>query len=349
MKRFSSIVGTALVLLVMIANVLPVSAAASSSGLTITPRKNLNINPGQTVNDKLTIGNLNNSADLNITMNVIDFTFLDNSGSPKLLLAKDAPQTAWSLKPYINLPQSIVIPAGQSRTVPYSITIPAGQGAGSYYSAIQYGTGSSEGGNVSLSASGVSLVFVSVPGVVKESMTLMKFGAYAVDKDGISGKYVFIATHKVNQLGYTLQNDGNVAEAPVGSITVKYMFGGKKWDIENANASSSLALRGQPRLFTACLESSEKTTELGGTVTKAKVCKQPSLWPGRYTANLDVFYGQNGNNTHEVNANSSFWYLPLWFVASVLALLTLIGIIVTLIIRRIRRAVRGPSYGTNRR
>jgi hypothetical protein len=349
MKRLSAFLSTAMLLVTLVSTTVPAYAANTSSGLSITPRKNLNINPGQTVTDKLTIGNLNANADLNITLHTIDFTYMNDSGTPKLLLAKDAPQTAWSLKPYIKLPDSVVIPAGQSKTVQYSITIPAGQGAGSYYSAIQYGTGGPNGGNVNLSASGVSLVFVSVPGIVKESMTLKKFGAYAVDKDQVTGKYVFIAMNKLNQIGYTLQNDGNVAEAPEGSILVKYMLGGKQWNIENANANSSLALRGQARLFTACFESTSKTTELGGEVTRAKVCKQPALWPGRYTMTLDAFYGQNGNNTHEINATAHFWYLPLWFMAVVLAILLLLGITITIIVRKIRRATRGPAYGTRRR
>lgn len=351
MKRVSAFLSAALLALVLLANVGPVSAQEkASSGLSITPRKNLNIKPGQTIEDKLTIGNLNSKQNLNITFNVIDFTFKDDSGTPKLNLAKDAPQLPWSIKPFIQLPDSVVVPAGATKTVPYKMTIPAGQGAGSYYSAIQYGTSRPEGGNVSLSASGVSLMFVSVPGIAKEQMSLKKFGAYALDKDKIGGKYVTIATNPVEQMGYTLQNDGNVAESPIGSITVKSTFGGKEWVIENANANASLALRGQARLFTACLESTEKTTELGGTVTKAKVCKKPSeMLPGRYTATLGVFYGQNGNNSREITATATFWYLPLWFLAIVLGVLLLIIFIIVVIVRKIRRATRGPSYGNHRR
>jgi hypothetical protein len=349
MKRFTGFLGTALILFLVIFNPAYASAAASSSGLNITPRKNLTIQPGQTVKDKLTIGNLNRNADLNVTFRTVDFSFMDESGSPKLFLAEDAAQTPWSLKPFMNLPKTVVIPAGQSRTVDYSVTIPAGQGAGSYYSAIQYGTGGSDGGQVSLSASGVSLVFVSVPGVVKEDMTLKKFGAYAKQADGITGQYVFVATKIPREMGFTLENKGNVAEAPVGSINVKYMLGGKEWKIEDANPSSSLALRGQTRLFTACLESETKTTELGGTVTKAKVCKNPKMWPGRYTATLGAFYGQNGNNTHEVNGTASFWYLPIWFIATAIVLLVLVGIALTIVTRKIRRAIKGPGYGKNRR
>lgn len=351
MNRIFGILGVTLMLALLVFSALPMtaSAAATSSGLSITPRKNLNVAPGQSVTDKLTIGNLNASADLNVTFNVIDFTWMNETGTPKLMLAKDAPMTAWSLKPFLTLPKSLVVPKGETRTVEYTVKIPAGQGAGSYYSAIQYGTAGAEGGQVNLSASGVSLMFVSVPGVVHEDMELKKFGAYAMQKDQITGKYVFIATKKVKEMGYTLENKGNVAEAPIGSITVRYMFAGKQWIIEDANPNSALALRGQTRLFTACFESQERTTELGGTVTKAKVCKEPKLWPGRYTATLEAFYGQNGNNSHEISSKATFWYLPIWFLAIVAAILILLGFVTTLIVRKIRRAVKGPSYGTSRK
>lgn len=339
MKRSLKSIASLVMLLVLVASAAPVSAT-SSSGLSITPRKNLLINPGQTVTDKLTIGNLNNNADLDVTLKVIDFTYMNNSGTPKLLLANNAAPTSWSLKPFLILPKSIVVPAGQSRTVSYSVKIPASQGAGSYYSAIQYGSSSPSGGNVSLSASGVSLVFVSVPGVVRESMTLQQLGAYQADADGITGRYVSIATNPPTQLAYTLTNAGNVAESPVSSMTLKYMFGGKNWSIANANETASLALIGQSRLFQSCIVAVPKAVNLGGTTTQTKVCQKVSFWPGRYTINLDTFYGQNGNNTHEVTGVAHFWYLPVWFLITFAVLLAALVIGILLIVRKLRRATQ---------
>lgn len=342
MNRFIRYASTALLMLLILINASPVSAA-TSSGLSITPRKNLTVSPGQTVKDKLTIGNLNKNADLDITFNVIDFTYMNDSGTPKLFLGKGNPQTAWSIKPFIHLPQTVVIPAGQNKTIDYSVTVPANQGAGSYYGAIQYATGGPDGGNVSLSASGVSLVFVSVPGIVKEQMSLKRFGVYEYDKDAVSGKYLSIATHKPSHIGYTLQNDGNVAESPAGSISVKYMFGGKHWDISNINSTSSLALIGQSRLFVNCFETTDKVVDVNGSKTITTDCKAPSFLPGRYTASLDVFFGQNGNNTHEVTGDTSFWYLPPWFIAvCVVVLLVIVGGI-WYVSRKLRRATRKSS------
>lgn len=341
MKRLLSYLGAALTVSLMIIS--PVSAATSSSGLSITPRKNFNIQPGSGVTDKLTIGNLDGGNDLNITFRVVDFTFMDETGTPKLFLAENAAQTTWSLKPFTTLPQSLVVPKGASRTVNFSVKIPKGQGAGSYYSAIQYVATGASGSNVNLNASGVTLVFVSVPGVVNENMDLKKLGAYQTNKDGASGKFVYIAMDKPKQIGYSLKNSGNVAESPVGSMTIKPMFGKAK-TIENINRVASLALIGQTRLFTTCIQNEQQKVEFGeGTVTSTK-CDTPKLIPGRYTVTLDAFYGQNGNNTHEIQKTAHFWYLPTWFLIAVLVAILFIAYQIWKLRRRINRATSKTGY-----
>jgi hypothetical protein len=342
MKRLLSYLGAALALLLMVVS--PVSAATTSSGLSITPRKNLNIQPGSSVTDKLTIGNLDGSKDLNISFKIIDFTFTDETGTPKLFLADNAPQTTWSLKPFMTLPKAIVVPAGETRTVNYTVKIPKTQGAGSYYSAIQYAATGANGGNVALSASGVTLVFVSVPGVVNEKMELKKLGAYQTDKDGTKGKFVFIAMDKPKQIGYSLKNTGNVAESPVGSMTLKPMFGGKEKTIESINRISSLALLGQTRLFLTCIENQDKQVKFSGGTATSTSCKSPSLTPGRYTVTIDAFYGQNGNATHEIVKTAHFWYLPTWFLLAILAAILFIAYWGWKLKRKINRSTSKNGY-----
>jgi hypothetical protein len=197
MKRFLGYLSAALAVLLLVVSVLPVSAAtggSGSSGLSIMPRKNYIIKPGETVTDKLTVSNLDRTYDLNLSLRLIDFTFSGQSGAPKLAIGVNAPQTPWSLKPFTTLPKTMHVAAGGSSTVTYTITIPKNQGAGSYYSAILYQAGASNGGNVALNASGVTLAFVSVPGTVSENMTLQKFGAYTSEDQGATGSFTFIAT-----------------------------------------------------------------------------------------------------------------------------------------------------------
>lgn len=340
MKRLFSFLSAALVAISVLLSVAPLSAATTSSGLSIPPRKDLKIEAGKSVKDRMTITNLNQNVNLVLNIRVIDFTFSDDSGTPRLMLAEDAAQTTWSLKPFITIPKSVTVDAGKSKTIDYSVDIPANQGAGSYYSAVLFSSGSPDGGNVNLSASGVSLVFASVPGKVNENMTLEKLGAYASNETTAGGKFVFVAIDKPKQIGVRLQNNGNVFESPAGSVTLKHMFGDEIM-IEKVNPGQSLALIGQNRLFLSCIQPIEEEVEVAGNATERTVCDSPSLWPGRYTVNLDVFYGQNGNQTNEITGTASFWYIPVWLIGAVLALI----LFVTYQVWRIRRKLYEKNQG----
>lgn len=355
MKRFTGFLSAALAVFILALSSIPVSAAATSAdnsaGLSIEPRKNYVINPGQTVNDKLTISNLSTANGLYLNLKVIDFTFTDQSGTPKLFLAANAPQTPWSLKPYTTLPKSVTISPGQSTTINYSITIPKGLGAGSYYSAIIYQSGTGNGGNVALGASGVTLVFVTVPGTVNENMQLQKFGAYTSDDNGVTGSFVYVATSAPQMVAYLLKNAGNVTEAPAGSITLTNMFGKTVTTLNKTNSNQELALIGQTRLFGTCIETkASEIVDLGGVSTNpnSTTCVTPHLTPGLYTAKLDIFYGQNGNATHEITSTAHFWYLPWWFIIILLIILALIVYAVWWLQRKFKSMVKGTTYHSGR-
>lgn len=345
MKRFYSFVSAALSVLLLAVSLLPGSAAAAgSSSISIQPRKNYTIKPGQTITDTLTIGNLDTDNDLFVTLKPIDFTYTDQSGTPKLAIGQNAPQTPWSLKPFIKLPQNVTIPKGSSQTVKFSITIPKNQGAGSYYSAIMYQAGGANGGNVALNASGVTLAFVSVPGQVNENMSLQKFGAYNSDNSGVSGGYVFIdMNEQPKMVAYALKNEGNVFESPAGNVIIKDMFGHQVANV-TTNPNSSLALIGQTRLFTTCIKTKQQQVQALGGTTKDTACVNPGLKPGRYSANLDILYGQNGNQTHEITATAHFWYLPFWFLALVIIIIALLVWLFFWAKRKLRAVVKGSSY-----
>lgn len=342
MIRFKGIALVAVALLmgaVFLLSAAPVNA--QSAALSIPPKKTYLVEPGKSVDDTLVITNLDGSSPLNLTLRVIDFTFTDNGGTPKLFLDPSAPQTTWSLKPYLTVPEGVTIPAGSSATLKMNITIPAGHGAGSYYSAIVYSSGAPSGpGNVGLSASGVTLVFTQIPGKVTENLALKKFGAYdATAKGDISG-YQFITDKPPMTIGYTLQNTGNVTESPAGSIILKDLFG-RTTKINNVNPTGSLALIGQTRTYTACIKLASQQVDFNGTKTTASSCVNPGLWPGYYHATLDLFYGQNGNLTQEVTGAASFWYLPLWFVITFFVLLAVIVIVIWRLYVNIRRRLTG--------
>lgn len=311
---------------------IPVSASAASgqsSALSIVPKKNYVIEPGQSVKDTLTISNIDSTSPLDLSLKVIDFTFTDKTGTPKLFLGNE-PQTTWSLKPFLTVPESVTVPAGGSKTLDMSVAVPKNQGAGSYYSAIVYSSGAFGGGNVGLSASGVTLVFVDVPGKAHEDLKVTKLGAYSA-ADG----YQYFALNKPDKIGYQVKNNGNVVESPAGAITMKDMWG-HQTSINNVNPSGALALIGQERLYTPCIKYNESKAS-----NQTPTCASPSLWPGLYTVSIDLLYGQNGNVTQEVTKTIHFWYLPWW------AIVILILIIAAIVygIWRLKRIVNERMYG----
>jgi hypothetical protein len=350
MKRFKSMVVAGFAVLIAAAYVLPAvpASAVSSAALSITPKKNYVIESGKSIKDKLVIRNLDAKEPLQLSLRVVDFTFTDDGGTPKLMMAQDAPQTAWSLKPFLTVPQTVTIDPSSTQTLDMSVAIPADHKAGSYYSAIVYSSGASDGGNVGLSASGVTLVFASIPGKVDEGLKLQDFGAYFAGTATTKAGYSFFNTNKPEMLAYTLKNSGNVTESPVGSITLKDMFGHEQ-TIDDVNPNKSLALIGQTRTFTACIKLKNENVTLGGGTIKSTECAAPSLWPGMYTATLDIFYGQNGNNTQEIVKTATFWYLPWWFVLLVVLVLGALAYFVWRIVRRIKYGRPGPRTKAPRR
>lgn len=350
MKRFNSILVAVCAVLIATAYVLPALpvAAASSASLSIVPKKNYTIEAGKSIDDRLTIRNLDAKESLVLNLRVVDFTFTDDGGTPKLMLDEDAPQTAWSLKSFLTVPKTVTIAPKSSQTVDMSVAIPTNQGAGSFYSAIVYSSGASDAGNVGLSASGVTLVFASVPGEVNENLTLEKFGAYSQATNDKKADYVFMTMKKPQEMAFTLKNAGNVTEAPVGSITIKNMFG-KEQVISDVNPNASLALIGQTRTFTTCIKTQAQSVDFNGTKSEAKTCVEPSLWPGYYSASLSLFYGQNGNNTQEVAGKASFWYLPMWFLIVLVIAIAAIAYGVWRVVHSVRAKLYGPQFKKPRR
>lgn len=341
MKRLKSTVLVALAILVGIAYIPMSSVSAQSAGsaaLSIAPKKNYVIDPGDSIKDTIPIRNIDNTSDLDLNMRVIDFTYTDDGGTPKLMLDQNAEPTAWSLKPYLKVPNAVTVKANGNESVDISVSIPKNLGAGSYYSAVIYSTGAPDGGNVGLSASGVTLIFVTVPGEVKEDLTLKKLGVYNPNKTSGDG-YSFITGTEPKYIGYTIENKGNITAAPVGTIQIKNLLFGHVNTIDEVNPKQSLALIGQTRTFEACIKQELKESDSSNTTPE---CVTAGLWPGLYRVSADLFYGQNGNNTQEITKTAYFWYLPLWFMIVVLLLALVLAFAIWRLIVVIKSKTNAP-------
>lgn len=312
-------------------------ASGQSNALAISPRKDYNLRPGESVSDTLTVTNRNTEEQLNLNLVIVDFQAQDESGTPQLMRNR-TDRTAWSLKNFIDMPQQITVGPGETVRVPITIDMPDDIGAGTYYSAIEYAaTGPTSDTQVNIAASGVSLVFVNVPGQAKQQLTFLQFGTF-VPSSPTEGSFKGIFfSERPRVLAYRLRNDGNVAEQPNGSILVKNFSGKTIYTISDANPKDQLALRGQTRRFDACInpEDVTQTTETGNDINSV-VCGDTNLSPGRYTAELSILYGQNGSETREITAKTTFWYLPWWFVGLVVLGLAIIAGAIAYVVRRVK-------------
>jgi hypothetical protein len=113
------------------------------------------------------------------------------------------------------------------------------------------------------------------------------------------------------------------------------MTGRQIRQIDQSNPQGNLALIGQTRRFEVCIVGSQQTlTDSSGQKNTQTVCQNPKLSPGRYTAELTVLYGLNGNPTQQIVATTTFWYLPIWFDIIVIIVLAIIALVIYLIVHK---------------
>lgn len=336
MKKYLRAVVAVAVLAGMVVNQLG-QLTAQSNALAIIPRKDYALEPGESVSDTLTVTNRDTQNPLRLNLTLVDFTSQDETGAPQLLDA-NTQRTAWSLRGLVDLPQQVEVEPGASVRIPISITMPADVGAGSYYSAIEYtSVTSAQDDSVNISAAGVSLLFVKVPGLATQQLTFEQFGAFVPDS-GTGGSFAgLFFSERPKVMAYRLKNDGNIAEQPNASIRILNNSGDVMYTISDANPKQQLALRGQVRRFDACIapENVQQTAD-NGTEVNSVVCGDTNFKPGRYVAELTVLYGENGSETREINARATFWYLPWWFLGLIAAGLALLAGVVFYIVRRVQ-------------
>lgn len=311
---------------------------AQSNALVFSPRLEYRLRAGETVSDNLSVTNRNTEQPLNLKISVVDFDSQDESGTANLLKNRTE-RTIWSLKGFINIPEQVTVNPGETVDIPVSISMPSDIGAGSYYSAIEYAAVSPAADDrVNISASGASLMFVTVPGVTNQQLTFEQFGTFVPDKQGTDGSFKgLFFNERPRVLAYRLTNDGNIAEQPNASIIIKNSGGDVVYTIKDANPRDQIALRGQTRRFDACMVPEEVSqTSNAGQEFKSVVCGDTKFSPGRYTAELSVLYGENGNETREITARATFWYLPWWFIGLVVVGLAIIAGAVFYIYRRVQ-------------
>jgi len=345
MRRLGTMLIAILALCASVA--LPVTTFAASNSLGVNPRRDYTIKPGDKVSDTLFVRNLSQTDMLDMKIDLVDFQAQNQTGAPQLLLKETQP-TRWSLKPFLTIQPNIMLAAGKTADIPFTITMPKNAGPGSYYTAIRYSAQGAANGNLSLSGSSTTLMFVRVPGQANDSLQMTAFGAFtpnADDTDGVYGSFYGATAPKY--LAYALKNAGNVAEQPTGSILLKDTFGKQVKLYQEANPNKNLVLIDQTRRIDFCLNAGEVSKLVNGVSSKEPVCNDFSFKPGHYTALLDLFYGSQGSTAREIKATTTFWYLPPWFVIAVVVALLIIAGVIWLLMNYIRSG-RARTYRSRR-
>jgi len=300
MKRFKNIYAIVLsALFVGILTALPVGAentnATAAQGLQISPASvELNAAPGKTYDISLTVMNVT-SSDLDFSSSVSDFTSQGETGAPKIVKDSKLPTTS-SIQTWVSMVPGFSLSGQQQKKVSAKITIPSNAEPGGHYGVLSF-AGSSpelEGNGVGLSASAGVLLLIRVDGNITEKADLAEFFATNSDKQSSffeSGPINFVTR---------IKNEGNIHVKPVGAIEVRDMFGGLVQNIE--------------------INSSKKSSVLPNSIRRFDSNLDKGFMFGKYTANLTLGYGTNGQ---AITSSLEFWVIPYKMLLIVIAVIAL--------------------------
>lgn len=311
---------------VLLANTHPVSAVDSAANtLKITPvRSDIEIKPGASQTVEIVVTNLTDK-DIRVKPTENDFIAGDEKGTPALILDADKYAPTHSLKRFMTPLADITIPAKGSSTVELVLNVPKTAEAGGYFGAVRFAPSNPEdGGQVNLDSSVASLILLTVPGNLVESMELTNF---SIQQNGKAS--TFFTSPKDIEASFRFENKGNVQLAPFGKISVK-----KGNDVIYAKDFN----QGNPREVVLPDSARRWNTALNNIGDF-----------GYYTVSATLTYGTK-NQTVEVT--KSFWVIP-WslIIGSVVGVLVLIALIVggRLFLKSYRRRIENQHSGGFRR
>jgi len=307
---------------------IPASAAPTAPGQALEiapPVLNLRANPGETVKATINLRDVSTSP-LVVRNQINDFVAYGEDGTPKILFDDEAETSPYSLKAWVQpLPQFTLKPK-EVNQLGLTIRVPKSAAPGGYYAVIRFTASPPglDGSGVSLSASLGTLVLLRVNGDAKESMSVEEFSATK------NGEKNWLFESQPIKFVTRVRNNGSVHEQPTGQIAIKDMFGNAVANV-NVNLNQSNVLPASVRRFEPLLDSSV----IGNR-----------LLFGRYTADLKMTYGANGQT---LTASTSFWVIPYRLIGFAILLLIIAFIVIRIAIRRYNERLIERSRSRRRR
>lgn len=289
----------------------------NASGLSISPtRTELRIDPGGSDVVNISLRNVT-AGPVQAIAFINDFESDDVSGEPAIQVNNDEPGPN-SIKPFLKDVANATLQPGESKAFDIKVEIPQSAAPGAYYGVIRYasvplGEAAPEPGQVALTASVASIVLIEVAGNIREQVELKSVNALRADRAG----GFFIA--KPDQVGIELVNKGNGFARPFGTVTI------------------TNPLRHQVHSY----ELNDSTPRSNILPDSNRIFKDPLKgvsWPGIYQITASVSFGSSGGEI--LVMKKSFWYLPVWFIVSLLILVGAIVVLVQRMRHHLRRARR---------
>ncbi|MDB5186199.1 MAG: hypothetical protein JWL85_722 [Candidatus Saccharibacteria bacterium] len=289
--------------------------SSSGNGFRISPvRSEYVIEKGRS--EVLTL-TLENPSDGTVTAQGVanDFVASDKEdGEPRLILDENAPAPKNSFKSLVGNIGQVTLKGKEKKEIPVTIRIPQNANAGGYYGAVRFIPvgGSSDTGNVGLTASVGTIVLIRVPGQLTERLDLVSLSA---SKNGEVKNFL---TNGDASVLVRLKNSGDIHLKPFGKIAVKNPLGKSVTEYELNKAASD----------------QERANILPGSTRKFDD-KLPQLKiPGRYTIAVNVGYSQGSGDL--ITAKASFWYMPAWAIVILVILLVAIAAGIYYLVNRYR-------------
>lgn len=280
----------------------------------------LNGEKGKEYTLKVTVTNIT-AGKMRLKTSVNDFTSDGETGNPKVIFDDNADST-YSLKSWVDLPGSFTLASKESKTVSINVDIPKNAEPGGHYGVIRFsGTAPDQDpSQVSLNASVGVLLLTRVNGNIVESLAVEDMG---VQKNGKNKSLV--ATGPVTVVT-RVKNDGNVHVKPIGTLTIKNMFG---------------------KVIGSFPFGSETQNVLPQSTRRFEQEFDKKWMFGRYTVGLQAAYGTQGG---VLESGASFWVIPFQLIIFVVALLVLLFFALRFLIRRYnQRIIQKHQTPTNKK
>lgn len=269
------------------------------NGFRVSPvREELTIQPGQSQTVEITVENVT-SAPIVAHPVINNFEPSDKEdGEPRLLLDGDSPGSGNDFRSLVSNIPNIPLKAGERKNVPVTINVPGNAAGGGYYGAIRFSPSEIDDElQVSLTASVGVIFLIKVPGNITERLELQSLSA---GRDERSGSLFFNSPDKTV---IRLKNTGTIHLQPFGRIQVKDWRGNV---ISNEEFNNS-----DPR-----------SNILPNSIRRFETPLNAKASFGRYRIEANLGYGTEQSEL--ISASTTFWVLPIWFLATVGVLIALI-------------------------